>query len=69
VRKFVVLVHDAAILKPESGGSCEWLYGRAETLYLMRMMRTFVPACTDIVELAIGGLVKEVMEIRRRDGH
>jgi hypothetical protein len=32
-------------------------------------MRTFVPACTDIVELTIGGLVKVIMEIRRRDGY
>ena len=64
VHKFVALSHDSAVLKPQSGGSCEWLYGRAGTLYLLRLMRVFVPACTDIIDTTIKDLVKVVMEIK-----
>jgi hypothetical protein len=68
VRKFVGLVRDAALLKSESGGSCEWLYGRAGTLYLLRMVQHFVPDCADILGSTIGDLAKAIMEIRARDG-
>lgn len=65
MRKFAALVADAAVLNPESGGSCEWLYGWGGTLYLLGLMRAFVPACA---EVTIAELVEVVMDIGDREG-
>lgn len=44
--KFVDLILDfvpALLAENVEGASNEWLYGRAGTLYLLRLMRTYTP--------------------------
>lgn len=63
VRRFVSVLEKARIMKPTSGGSCEWLYGRAGTLYLLRLIRSFVPDADHLVDPVIKDVCKRILEI------
>jgi hypothetical protein len=71
VRKFLAAVDKPGIMSPgvgsASGGDCEWLYGRAGSLYLLRLMRTLVPATAELPDFdpVVGDLITAVMDIGR----
>jgi Lanthionine synthetase C-like protein len=66
VRKFVSYV--PSLLKASSRGSCDWLSGRAGTLYLLRVMRFFVPSAVDLVDPAIRSLTKTILRMGEAAG-
>jgi hypothetical protein len=74
VRKFLALVDKVSIMSSgvgsASGGSCEWLYGRAGALYYLRLMRVFVPSTADLTDFdpVVKDLIKAIMDIGREEG-
>lgn len=42
-------------------GYCEWLNGRAGALYLLRVLRKFLPSCREKVNRVIGILIDEIL--------
>lgn len=71
VRKFLAAVDKPWIMSSgvgsASGGSCEWLYGRAGSLYLLSLMRVLVPSTAELVDFnpVARDLIKEIMDIGR----
>lgn len=71
VRRFLAAVDKEGIMSPgvgtASGGNCEWLYGRAGSLYLLRLIRAFVPAAAELPDFdpVVRGLINAVMDIGR----
>ena len=74
VRKFLAAVDKPGIMSPgvgsASGGNCEWLYGRAGSLYLLRLMRALVPSTAELADFdpVVRDLIKVVMDIGREVG-
>jgi hypothetical protein len=71
VRKFLAAVDKPGIISPGVGsasrGNCEWLYGPAESLYLLRLMRVFVPATAELPSFdpVVWDLIKAAIDIGR----
>ena len=71
VQKFLAAVDKPGIMSPgvgrASGGNCEWLYGRAGSLYLLRLLQVLVPATAELPDFdpAAWDLIKAVMDIGR----
>jgi Lanthionine synthetase C-like protein len=71
VRKFLAAVDKPCIMSPgvgsASGGSCEWLYGRAGSLYLLRLMRLLVASTAELIDFdpVVRNLIKAIMDIGR----
>jgi Lanthionine synthetase C-like protein len=73
VRKFLAAVDKPGVMSPgvgsASSGSCEWLYGRAGSLYMLRLMRVLVPATANLNDFdpVVWDMVNAVLDIGKEE--